>query len=339
MNHLDDTQSFKVGELYSIEDIQRGLSVGNAGGIRACLKQDDVLRRLVLLTAVPSAKQARENPYHDRIEDDILFYTGAGKEGDQTLGGVNKRIPQQFELNFPIYGFIIVGSRRDRDIGPKRWRFLGLLEYLRHYPDSQADSQGKVRNVWAFEFRILRDAEAIEVKSDYLLSEALIRSSRDRYAEMKDETEIQRPDTHGESVLNPTAVEQVRGRLLGVEPQRFEFLIRDLLLAAGFERVAVTKYSQDGGIDVNAYAGRMMWPIKDLLLQVQAKRWIHTVGRKEVAEVRGSLQPHARGTIVTTSHYSRAAIAEATDSNKIPIVLVDGYDLASLFITHHLAIE
>jgi hypothetical protein len=339
MSESNQADSFRVGNLYSIDEIQGALSVGNAGGIRACVGPDNIVRRLVVLTAVPSAKQARENPYHDRIEDDILFYTGAGREGDQTLAGVNKRIPQQFELNFPIYGFIIVGSRRDRKVGPKRWRFLGLLEYLRHYPDTQADSRGILRKIWAFEFRIIQNMGVIAVANDYQLSESLLRDSRTRNMELADETEIQRPYTPNEPVLNPTDVEQVRSRLLGVAPQRFEYLIRDLLVCSGFEQVTVTKYSQDGGIDVNAYVGCQLWPLKGLLLQVQAKRWLHSVGRKEVAELRGSLQPHAKGSIVTTSHYSKAAITEATDSQKSPIVLVDGYNLACLFISHKLPVE
>jgi restriction endonuclease Mrr len=81
---------------------------------------------------------------------------------------------------------------------------------------------------------------------------------------------------------------------------------------------------------VNAYAGPGMWAIEDLLIQTQAKRWLHTVGRKDVAELRGSLEPRARGTVVTTSHFSKAAILEAAASGKAPIVLVDGYSLARL---------
>ncbi len=73
-----------------------------------------------------------------------------------------------------------------------------------------------------------------------------------------------------------------------------------------------------------------MWPLKDMLLQIQAKRWRHTVGRREVAQLRGSLQPFARGAIVTTSHFSNAAINEATEDGKMPIVLVNGYTFASL---------
>jgi len=81
---------------------------------------------------------------------------------------------------------------------------------------------------------------------------------------------------------------------------------------------------------VNAFAGVSMWPICGLLLQVQAKRWLHTVGRREVAELRGSLQPFARGAVVTTSHFSRAAIAEASEAGKNPIALIDGHTFAGI---------
>ncbi len=81
---------------------------------------------------------------------------------------------------------------------------------------------------------------------------------------------------------------------------------------------------------MNAYAGPGMWAIEDLLIQAQAKRRLHTVGRKDVPELRGSLEPHARRTVVTTSHFSKAAILEAAASCKAPIVLVDGYSLARL---------
>jgi hypothetical protein len=98
-----------------------------------------VVARAVVMTSLLDTKQAKENPYYDRIEGDVLVYTGAGREGNQSLGGINKRIPQQIALMFPIYCFEIIGNRRDKAIGTKRWRFLGLLEYLRHYPDFQVD--------------------------------------------------------------------------------------------------------------------------------------------------------------------------------------------------------
>jgi hypothetical protein len=34
----------------------------------------------VLMTSVPLARKAKENPYHDRIENGILTYTAAGRD-------------------------------------------------------------------------------------------------------------------------------------------------------------------------------------------------------------------------------------------------------------------
>ena len=56
--------------------------------------------------------------------------------------------------------------------------------------------------------------------------------------------------------------------------------------------------------------------------------WLHTVGRWEVAELRGSLETFARGAVVTTSCFSRAAIDEATGVVRQPVVLIDGYQFA-----------
>jgi restriction endonuclease Mrr len=90
-------------------------------------------------------------------------------------------------------------------------------------------------------------------------------------------------------------IERIRSRLLSMEPRRFEIFIRDLLGHSGFNDVCVTKYSADGGIDVNARTGRRFWIFENTLVQVQAKRWLHSVGRKEVAELRGSLRPARKG--------------------------------------------
>jgi restriction endonuclease Mrr len=94
----------------------------------------------------------------------------------------------------------------------------------------------------------------------------------------------------------------------------------------------VTRYSSDGGIDVNARVGPKIWIFENTLIQVQAKRWLHSVGRREVAELRGSLQPFARGAVVTTGHFSKAAINEAGEEGKNPIALVDGFKLSKTVI-------
>ncbi len=324
--------SFRVSSLYSSDEIQNALGVGNAGGVRISLSDDRTVRRMVIMTSLPSARQARENPYHDRIEGTTLVYTGAGKEGDQTLAGVNQRIPQQSIHEFPIYAFQLIGSRRDQQIGPKRWRFLGLLRYVRHFPEVQVDVRMQQRRAWVFEFRIHVEPAEVPVANEQAIMAELFSSARSQEPDEPADREIGTPAPliGAATEVDPILIESVRGQLLGISPERFEHVVKDALEHSGFHRVTVTRYSQDGGIDVNAFAGLTMWAIRDLLVQVQAKRWLHTVGRKEVAEIRGSLQPHSRGAIVTTSQFSRAAIIEADEPGKSPITLVDGFSFASI---------
>ena len=130
--------------------------------------------------------------------------------------------------------------------------------------------------------------------------------------------------------LHPTIIEAERKRLLELHPQAFERIVCDVIAASGFREASVTKYSNDGGVDVTAFAGHAMWPLGNLQLQVQAKRWLHAVGRPDVANLRGSLAPFASGAVVTTGHFSKAAIRESIADGKQPIVLIDGYRFALL---------
>ena len=321
-----------VGQLYSNEEIFSSLKVSNAGGIRISL-QDDAVLRAVVMTSAPGVHGAGENPYHDRLEDGVLSYTAAGRLGQQTLAGVNNRLIEQKTFNFPIHGFILIASRRDRSIGPKRWRYLGLLEYVRHYPDTQLDAGGKVRKVWLFEFRI-HALDVIPLAIDATISSRTLIASRLQADTDSDDDEIVDESGH-QQTENVERIEQARSRLLALEPQKFEVFIKELLLHCGFWDVYVTRFSADGGVDVNAKAGSRIWVFENTLVQVQAKRWLHSVGRKEVAELRGSLQPFARGVVVTTSHFSKAALNEASEPGKNPIALVDGFRLSKIVLDEH----
>jgi hypothetical protein len=323
-------EALEIGQLYSNEEIFRSLKVSNAGGIRLSL-QDKAILRAVIMTSVHSLHGSGENPYHDRLEGDVLTYTAAGKLGEQTLAGVNSRLIEQKTFNFPIHGFVLIASRRDKSVGPKRWKYLGLLEYLRHYPDTQLDADGKVRRVWLFEFKIHHELQILPLKVEAAISSQILTTSRLQAVNDSDDDEI--IDKSGPlQTGNIEEVEQIRGRLLAMEPRNFEFFIKDLLLHCGFLEVCVTRFSADGGVDVNARAGSRIWIFENTLVQVQAKRWLHSVGRKEVAELRGSLQPFARGAVVTTSHFSKAAINEASEEGKNPIALVDGFRLSKVVL-------
>lgn len=337
-----DATAFRVGEKYTHDEVYRGLSVGNAGGIRPCIGKDGEMRRLVVMTSVPTGRILSENPYHDRVEGDVLVYTAAGREGDQAISGMNKRLTEQLDTPFPIYGFQNIGSRRDKELGSRRWVFLGLLQYLRHYKETQIDTRGKAREALVFEMHVHREPNAIAPRYDAKISAEVMNafqktekpSIEDRA--IVDHTLTLPPQFRNLGILE---AEQIRRAMLNLAPQKFEHLIKRTLEGTGFEKVTVTRYSQDGGVDVNAFAGPVFWPARSLQIQVQAKRWLHTVGRREVAELRGSLQPFARGAIVTTSHYSKSAVIEAAEAGKNPIVLVDGYEFASIVGSLKIAIE
>lgn len=319
-----------VGQLYSNDDIFAALQVGNAGGIRLSV-QDKAVIRAVIMASVQDYHAASENPYHDRLESGILTYTAAGKIGEQTLAGLNHRVIEQKQFAFPIHGFVSVASRRDKSVGPARWRYLGLLEYQRHYPDVQLDSHGKVRRVWLFEFEICREPQIVPLALDAIISRETLGKSKGGAVGTSDDDAIVN-ESDRQRVDDVERIERVRSKLLAMEPRRFELFVKELLIHCGFRDVCVTRFSADGGVDVNAKAGVQMWIFENTLIQVQAKRWLHSVGRKEVAELRGSLQPFAKGAVVTTSHFSKAAINEAGEEGKHPITLVDGFRLSKVVL-------
>ncbi len=260
----------------------------------------------------------------------MLVYTAAGREGRQLISGINRRLLEQDERMFPVYGFCNIGSRRNAALGTRRWRFLGLLQYLRHYMEKQVDIRGEEREALVFEMFIHDDPATVTPDED---RELFSRTRIDPGSLDDGEREVVVSPSVGlaeDKPLDAAVAERIRRSLLAVTPERFEHIVRDALAASGFERVSATRFSGDGGVDVNAFAGQTLWPYRGGLVQVQAKRWLHTVGRREVAELRGSLQPHAHGAVVTTSFFTKAAMAEAAEKAKKPIVLVNGWEFAAV---------
>jgi len=103
---------FKVGEIYTNDQIRFSLDLENLGGIRPALDSNRNIRHVAVMTAAQdSGRLAAENPYHDRIEGSILIYTAQGREGDQVLAGRNKRLVEQYVVPTPFLGSLISGDR------------------------------------------------------------------------------------------------------------------------------------------------------------------------------------------------------------------------------------
>ncbi|MCK5305905.1 MAG: restriction endonuclease [Candidatus Omnitrophica bacterium] len=308
----------KIGEHYNNDQIKYALEVSNLGGIRPKLKNKE-LDFIVLITSAEENKNTTRNPYADKIEGDILTYTGAGLKGDQEISGVNKRIVEQMETPIPILGFIKEGI--------SQYKFIGFLFLLRHYQDYQIDNQSNLRKVWIFEFQIYSDIPILKIgdfakpflplysqfKKDILPEDTLI----DSVILEKPEKEKILPKLTEETLKS---IEALKKNLLTINPYEFEGLMAKLIEHTGFIDVKVTKKSGDDGIDISAFL-RHRFSL-DLNYQFQVKRWKHSVGRKEIANLRGSLGFNSFGVIISTSHFTSSAISEAKGIGKTPINLI-----------------
>ena len=110
----------------------------------------------------------------------------------------------------------------------------------------------------------------------------------------------------------------------------FERLCQRVLREAGFEQVAVTGRSGDGGIDGNGVLALNAFVSFRVLFQ--CKRYDGSVGPGHVRDFRGAMQGRAdKGIIMTTGTFSADARREAVRDGVPPIELVDGEKLVHLF--------
>ena len=135
---------------------------------------------------------------------------------------------------------------------------------------------------------------------------------------------------------NEQAHEKLLKHLKSMEPYAFEDLIRQLLLALGFEEVEVTGRTNDGGIDVRGTL--VVGDAISTRLAVQVKRWKTNIQSPVVQQVRGSLGTHEQGLIITTSDFSKGARDEAVRANATPVGLMDGTQLVKLLVENGIGV-
>ena len=308
---------FIVGEKYTNDQIRFALNVENLGGVRPSVDAQKNLQHLAIFTTAQTyEKVIGENPYHDRIENSILIYTAQGRTGDQAIAGRNKRIIEQYSNPIPFYCF----SNEGRQV----YTFLGLLELLRHYQEYQIDSKKILRTVWVFEFQIHSEIPIVPIENAKDLIASIFEKSKRTNVEEREVVLLEPSEFENQQTIN-YETEELRVQLLQINPYRFEHLVKDVIEAKGFEKVSVTTASQDGGIDINAYASDSDYFFSKTHIQVQVKRWRHSVGSVEINNFRGALNTTAKGVFITTSHFTKAAIQEAAHPVKLGISLIDGF--------------
>ena len=122
-----------------------------------------------------------------------------------------------------------------------------------------------------------------------------------------------------------------------MHPRQVELLIAQLLTAIGFEEVVVTRYSGDGGIDVDAVL--TVGGVTRVRTAIQVKRWKSNVTGSTVRELRGGLMTDQRGLVMTTAGFTKDAVAESQAPGKTPISLIDGKRLVQLLIEKQVGVR
>lgn len=137
---------------------------------------------------------------------------------------------------------------------------------------------------------------------------------------------------------NQAQIASLRTLLNLMDPYQFEYLIRDLLEAMGYEHVTVTRESGDRGVDVVA---TIQFGITTITEVVQVKRHQGTISRPTIDQLRGALPYHnaIRGTIITTGTFSRGCAEAALYMGAAPISLIDGDRLEELLVEHEIGIR
>jgi restriction system protein len=118
--------------------------------------------------------------------------------------------------------------------------------------------------------------------------------------------------------------------LQSLPPEGFERICQRLLRESGFQQVAVTGRSGDGGIDGHGIL--QINPLVSFKVLFQCKRYRGAVPVSAVRDFRGALQGRAdKGIVLTTGTFTTDAKREAIRDGATPIELVDGDRLVEMF--------
>jgi restriction system protein len=232
----------------------------------------------------------------------------------------------------------------------------GLLAVLRLVAESGPASSGELLEPWGEHLhqnsRIRSDSATrsfLYYRLTNLMDRKLVSRSGQQYAitpaglDWLGAIEDGEPDPSAEilSLVQRTqeqVKEAMRELLADIDPYAFEHLIKELLVAMGYDEVEVTSPSNDKGVDV---VGRIELGITSVKEVVQVKRHRRTIQRKDLDALRGCLHRFqaVRGTIIATSRFSSGTQKAAFEIGAAPITLIDGDKLIELLAKHEIGVN
>ena len=175
-----------------------------------------------------------------------------------------------------------------------------------------------------------------------------------RYALLSDKVE-EKPPEYAPEIIQPESyieeikqlqqlhLQQVKGHILNdlkrLSPYNFERFSAQLLSQYGFQDVNVTSISNDGGIDAH---GKLKVGLSYMNVAAQCKRYTgrNKVSRPEIDQFRGAIQGrYEQGIFFTTSEFTGGAQNASFQTGAVPIILIDGPQLAQIMIDHQIGVQ
>ncbi len=135
---------------------------------------------------------------------------------------------------------------------------------------------------------------------------------------------------------NPDIKRELKSQLLTMSPRAFELFAGEFLVYVGLEKVSVTRYIGDGGIDAE---GDLIAGTFRLSVGVQVKRYRNNVQRTDIDKFIGALSGRfPQGIFVTTASYGAPALQKASTS--IPRILtLSGEQVISIMLENSLGLK
>lgn len=132
--------------------------------------------------------------------------------------------------------------------------------------------------------------------------------------------------------------ESLKALLLQMDPIAFEGLICELLELMGYHEIHLTQTTHDMGVDIIAHIELGISSVREV---IQVKRHQRSIHRPTLDALRGSLHRFeaVRGTLITTSHFSKGTKDAAFERGAAPITLIDGEKLIDLLMEHELGVR
>ena len=130
-----EIKDFELGKKYKRDDLISAFGGSFMRGINICKKTN---------TIVITSKHTGNRIYDDKLFDgDVMYYTGEGQEGDQTLTFGNKAIYEAKSKNIPIYLFVVFKKAEYTYFGQ-----VEVVDEIRYVPEK--DVTGNMRKVIKF---------------------------------------------------------------------------------------------------------------------------------------------------------------------------------------------